>query len=262
MQEGLIFNIQRFSIHDGPGIRVSIFLKGCPLTCWWCHNPESQNSDIQIINKTHKLGGKEVKDKEIIGRKISIDELLIEIEKERPFFEESGGGVSFTGGEPLVQHEFLLNMLKLCRQKKIHTVLDTSGYASEIVFKNVVENVDLLLFDLKIIDKEKHLKYCGVSVEPVLKNLIYLDKVNRETIIRFPVIPSITDTEVNINEIIEVLKQLKNINKIEILPYHRIAEGKYIKFNIPYKMKSIQPPPEKHIEQIKNIFTNNELIVI
>lgn len=262
MKEGLIFNIQRFSIHDGPGIRVSIFLKGCPLSCWWCHNPESQSSEIEILEKTHKFGRKNIPDKEIVGREINCEDLLSEIEKERIFFEESNGGVTFTGGEPLFQHEFLIKMLSICRDKGIHTTVDTSGYASEKVFQEVAENVDLFLFDLKIIDNEEHIKHCGVPVETILNNLNYLDNINRETIIRFPVIPSITDKPENIKDIITYLKKLKNIKIIELLPYHRIAEGKYKKFNILNKMQGIQAPTQNEIQELKKQFNKNKLTII
>ncbi len=262
MDQGLIFNIQRFSIHDGPGIRVSIFLKGCPLSCWWCHNPESQSSEIVILDKKLNFGGKEISDKEIVGKLINDEDLLAEIEKERIFFEDSGGGVTFTGGEPILHHEFLLRMINLCKDKKIHVTIDTSGYASEKIFINIAEKVDLFLFDLKIIDNTEHIKYCGVPVEPILRNLKYLDKIKKETIIRFPVIPTITDKNQNIEDIINFLKRFININKIELLPYHRIAEGKYKKFNITYNMKGIQPPSEDKILELKNQFTRNGFIII
>jgi len=262
MKEGLIFNIQRFSIHDGPGIRLNIFLKGCPLNCWWCHNPESQSSNIETLEKIRIFNNKEISEKEVVGRTIQADELLKEIEKERVFFEESGGGITFSGGEPLLQSEFLLSMLKICRDKGIHTAIDTSGYASEKVFQKVSEFADLFLFDLKIINNEDHIKYCGVPVEHILKNLQYLDKIKRETIIRFPVIPSITDRSDNIKEIINFINNLKNINKIELLPYHRIAEGKYKKFKIHNKMLGIQAPKNVQIQKLKEIFRQNNLKII
>lgn len=262
MDEAFIFNIQRFSIHDGPGIRLNIFFKGCPLNCWWCHNPESQSSELEILEKTRIFNNKKISEKEVVGKSISLNELLAEIEKERVFFEESGGGVTFSGGEPLLQSEFLIKMLKLCQQNGIHTTIDTSGYASEKVFQKVAVNVDLFLFDLKIINNKDHIKYCGVPIEPILKNLIHLDKINRETIIRFPVIPTITDRSANIKDIIAFLNTLKNIKKIELLPYHRIAEGKYKKFKIPNNMTGINPPTQKEIQILKEEFRKNNLEII
>ncbi|MFC2118682.1 glycyl-radical enzyme activating protein [Bacteroidota bacterium] len=257
--EGLIFNIQRFSIHDGPGIRLTVFLKGCPLNCWWCHNPESQSKEIEELEKVRKIGDKEIIEKEIVG--INEEELIAEIEKEKVFFEESGGGVSFSGGEPLAQHDFLLKMLRTCRGKSIHTCVDTTGYASEKVFQMIAEYVDLFLFDLKIINEKNHINFCGVSVNPILKNLTYLNNIKKNVIIRFPVIPGFTDKPDNIKEIINFLKPLENIRKVELLPYHRIADGKYKKFNIHNKMIDVQPPSINELNKIKDKFEKNGFII-
>ena len=252
--EGLIFNIQRFSIHDGPGIRIAIFFKGCPLNCWWCHNPESQSRKIEKLDRIRKVGNTEIIEKELVGRRINKKELLAEIEKERIFFEESGGGVTFSGGEPLFQHEFLLEMLKICSKKSIHTCVDTTGYTSEKQFIKIADHTDLFLFDLKIINETQHKKFCGVAIDPILNNLSYLNTIKKNVIIRFPVIPGFTDKSDNIDDIIAFLKPLENIRKIELLPYHRIAEGKYNKFNIHNKMIDIDPPAPVDINLIKDKF--------
>ena len=232
--EGMIFDIKRYAIHDGPGIRVTVFLKDCPLQCWWCHNPESRNSDT--------------------GRKITLDKLLFEIEKDNIFFEESNGGVTFSGGEPLMQHEFLAAALKECTKRKIHTILDTSGYASPEIFNKIIDNVDLFLYDLKLIDNDAHEKFTGVSNDLILQNLRALDKAGKNVIIRFPVIPGITDTDENIDGIAKFLSALENDYPVNLLPFHRIAGAKYERLNIPNKMQNAETPEPEMLQDIASRF--------
>ncbi len=246
--QGIIFDIKRFAIHDGPGIRTTVFFKGCPMKCPWCHNPESQKKCPERVANNGK--------KEIIGVKRSVEEIIDEIEKEVVFYDESRGGVTFSGGEPLAQPQFLQALLKECRKRDIHTTLDTTGYVSPKTFKSIIDKVDMFLYDLKIMDDKKHIQCTGVSNRPVLENLKILSKKGKKVIIRFPVIPGITDTEENIKAVGTYVSSLKNISEIDLLPYHRIAEGKYRRLKKENMMKTmtVVPPSDERMEEIKQLF--------
>ena len=239
---GVISNIQRFTVHDGPGIRLTVFFQGCPLSCWWCHNPESiKQCKVDDNDENQRL---------------SVNELMTEIKKELIFFDESGGGVTFSGGEPMQQALFLEQMLDACREQEIHTAVDTSGLVSTDTFDSLINKPDLFLYDLKLIDNDLHKKYTGVSNVLILKNLETLNKLRKEVHIRIPLIPGITDTTKNINGIIGLLNQLPNINKVNLLPYHTIAEAKYDKLKITNQMKGIKEEAEENNYEIKKLFTD------
>jgi len=250
MSKGIIYDIKRFAIHDGPGIRTTIFLKGCPLSCWWCHNPEGQKKEPQEIIKIWKASRKI----EIIGKKVSVDYVLKEINKEKIFYDESGGGVTFSGGEPLMQIKFLRELLKGCNKTDVHTAIDTSGYANAENFESILEFTDLFLFDLKIMDSINHLKYTGVSNKTILNNLKTLQKFDKRTFIRFAIIPGITDTKQNIEDIIEFIKPMKNIERVDILPYHKTGIDKYKRLNKSIKKKDIKIPGKNLLNNIKRSF--------
>lgn len=252
--EGTIFDIKHFAVHDGPGIRQTVFFKGCPLNCWWCHNPESQNTNIESYIKVNKLDGKEFKKEVAIGYKITTNELFKIIHGDRVFFEESGGGVTFSGGEPLMQTEFLYGTLKLCKKNNIHTCIDTTGFTSESSLQKIAELADCFLFDIKIIDNDLHQKYTGVTVDGILENLKWLDKNNKNVILRFPVIPGITDTTQNLSGIKSFIKSLKNINQIDLLTYHNISNGKYNRFKMENKMKGTKSLSDEDMGQLKSEF--------
>ncbi|MFP4024121.1 MAG: glycyl-radical enzyme activating protein [Thiohalospira sp.] len=249
-----IFDIKHFAVHDGPGIRQTIFLKGCPLNCWWCHNPESQNQNPETYIQTNKLEGKTFKKEASVGYQISDEELFRIIEGDRIFFEESGGGVTFSGGEPLIQPDFLFEILIRCKKNNIHTCIDTTGYATEKTIKKIAEVSGLFLYDIKIIDNELHQKYTGVPVKQILNNLKWIDQHHQNVVLRFPVIPGITDTKKNISEIKSFIKSLKNINRLDLLPYHNISNGKYAKFKKEIKMGNIQPPSDDLMNTLKSEF--------
>ncbi len=293
---GTVFNIQRYSIHDGPGIRTTIFLKGCPLNCWWCQNPESQLTEqetvfredrcigcgacsticpshvIQIKNGlpvTEKekciLCGKCIEKcpalaREMIGKKLTTEEVIKEIEKDLVFYEESGGGATFSGGEPLKQSEFLESLLNGCREKKIHTAVDTSGYISWEILNKINSKVDLFLYDLKIMDNERHKKYTGVSNESILENLKKLSSIHNNIFIRFPVIPGINDDYQNIRETGEFLSSLK-IAQVNLLPYHYIGVDKYRRLGRTYKLATTQPPSEEKLSEVSAILRKFNLNV-
>ena len=243
-KQGIIFNIQRFSVNDGPGIRTTVFLKGCPLSCSWCHNPEGISKKIQKFNG------------DTFGRKISAKEVFTDIKKDRIFYDQSGGGVTFSGGEPLAHPEFLSECLDLCKANGIHTVVDTTGYTDLGQLEQLAKKTDLFLYDLKFIDPVQHLKHTGVSNTEILENLEYLLSNGHELIIRIPLIPGTTFTDSNLKEIIQYLdKYDKNKLEINLLPYHRIAEGKYEKFNIKYQIKGKELSKE-NIHETETLFIN------
>lgn len=239
--QGIIFDIKRFAIHDGPGIRTTVFFKGCPMNCHWCHNPESWKKQPQKVLK------------KIIGEEKTAAEVMEEIEKETLFHDESRGGVTFSGGEPLKQPDFLSVLLDECKRREIHTTLDTTGCVSPRVFDAIIDKVDLFLYDLKLMDNEKHIQYTGVSNRLVKKNLETLSQKGKRVILRFPVIPGITDTEENIKALGAFISSLKNIRQIELLPYHRIAEAKYKRLKIKNKMIGVKPPTEKQMNKIRSL---------
>jgi len=260
MKKGIVFNIQRYAVHDGPGIRVTVFLKGCPLRCWWCHNPESRRKEPETIR--HKVvleGSPKLSEEEVIGKTMTVQEVMREIEKEVVFFDESGGGVTFSGGEPLMQPEFLKAVLECCNEQEIHTAIDTTGYAPSDIFQSVIDYVDLFLYDLKLIDEDLHRKYTGVSNKLILENLGTLSERRKKIAIRFPVIPHITDTEKNIIDILKFVTNLNGIQQIHLLPYHRIAEGKYQQFHLENKMAGVMPPSAEKLEALKQQFEQSGL---
>jgi pyruvate formate lyase activating enzyme len=260
VNKGLIFDIRRFTVHDGPGIRTTVFFKGCPLNCWWCHNPESHSCHPEESLKTLNLDGKKFSLKEMIGKWMSVDEVMSELRMDRIFYAESSGGVTFSGGEPLMQPEFLLELLKECKANSLHTTLDTSGYADQEIIEKMYSRTDLFLYDLKLMDDTDHIRYTGVSNKPILENLKYLIFQGKQIIIRIPVIPGITDTLKNIQEIKEFLSNLMKERrstsplKISLLPYHSIAKNKYARFHIDNKMKHLKDLTKESLIPIKKEF--------
>jgi pyruvate formate lyase activating enzyme len=260
VNKGLIFDIRRFTVHDGPGIRTTVFFKGCPLNCWWCHNPESQSDRPEESVKTFILDGKKFFMKEMMGKWMSIDEVVSEIRMDHIFYEESAGGVTFSGGEPLLQHEFLLGLLKECKVNHLHTTVDTSGYASPNVIDKMYLYTDLFLYDLKLIDENDHIRYTGVSNKLIIENLVNLISGEKQVIIRIPVVPGITDTQKNIREIKEFLSHLVKVNglvpsfRISLLPYHSIAKNKYIRFHIENKTGHLKDLTKESLIPLKNEF--------
>lgn len=260
--KGLVFDIKRFAIHDGSGIRVTVFMKGCPLSCWWCHNPESRSPEIETIVRDQKVNGKVFHVEEKIGKWMTVNEVMNEIERERIFMEESGGGVTFSGGEPLLQHKFIGEILRMCKHNSFHTALDTTGFASREVLESVMDNVDVFLYDVKHLDEKEHRNYTGVSNKKILDNLKYLHDSDKHIIIRFPVIPGINDDEVHIDRLISYISEkLPKIKEVDILPYHNIAEHKYEKLKMPYLMTGNQKPDALDIENIKQEFEDSGFIV-
>ena len=260
--KGLIFDIKHYAIHDGTGIRQTIFFKGCALGCWWCHNPESRSHEPVTFLKKEKIDGREVEVVETVGKEYSVGELLEIIEKDRVFFEESGGGVTFSGGEPLQQYDFLLEVLKECKKKDIHTCLDTTGFVQRDKIEEVAQYTDLFLYDIKHMDSEQHRKYTGVSNEEILNNLRFLDSMGKDIWIRYVLIPGINDDEGDLLKMLAFLKELKHKHMINILPYHKIGSQKYHRFGIEYKMKDIEELSKEQINKTKKYFEDKGFTVM
>jgi len=263
MQKGTIFDIKRFAIHDGPGIRTTVFFKGCPLKCPWCHNPEGQNPEPEtIIRAVPVEGGGDAPTHDVIGKVVDVNAVVEEIQKDILFFDESGGGVTFSGGEPLAQPAFLELLLDACKEKGLHTCLDTSGYAPAKVFAPLVERFDLFLYDLKLMDDAEHQKCTGVPNRSILDNLRTLDELDGRVIIRFLVIPGITDAQDNIDATIDFVASLKNLGDVSILPYHKMASEKYKRLGRNNEMEGVHPPSDELMKSVRKHFEARGIRVV
>ncbi len=259
---GTIFDIKRFSIHDGPGIRTTVFMKGCPLSCVWCHNPESQSTDIhelfkpELCLKCDLCGRQEcpAEARTMVGERIDTETLMARIVRDRFSFDESGGGVTFSGGEPLMQGEFLKGLLARCREEAVHTAVDTSGFASLRLMLDVASLANLFLFDIKLIDDSEHIKFTGVTNRGILENLTEL--CNNKTLIelRMPIIPGITDTDSNLDGVAHFLGRLKNCPRLRLLPHHHVAMAKYERFGIDCKLTKRVDPSEERMDALVAYF--------
>lgn len=283
---GTIFDIKRFAVHDGPGIRTTVFFKGCPLRCLWCHNPESVKIQRQIVFFENKCigcgecfkrcpnkaieatlqGRKYYRDKCTLcgtcveycyaeatvmqGKIVEVEEVIEEVKKDMPFYENSGGGVTLSGGEPTMQPEFCIAILQESKKAGMHTALDTSGYVKFDILKEILKYVDLILYDLKVMDSQKHKEYTGVTNEIILSNLKEIDKMDIPIEIRIPTIPGYNDSEDNLYATSQLINRLHNVIRIKMLPYHRLGEGKYDRLNMEYKLKGLEPPNKARMEQI------------
>jgi pyruvate formate lyase activating enzyme len=253
-----IFNIKRFAIHDGPGIRTTVFFKGCPLACRWCHNPEGQRPEPEVYQKggggDDADGAVVTGEPETVGEEVTLEHLVREVEKERIFYEESGGGVTASGGEPLMQAGFLCAFLDACRERGLHTAVDTCGYAPAEVFDRVAGRADLFLYDLKIIDGPLHERYTGASNDLILRNLRSLAERGRRTFIRFTIIPGITDTEENVGRVVDFVGGLKNIEEVDLLPFYNYGSEKYQRLGREDLMAGVDPPGEERMEELRRRF--------
>jgi pyruvate formate lyase activating enzyme len=245
MTQGYLFDIKRYAIHDGPGIRVALFLQGCPLRCWWCHNPEGMRTA-----PSESLGDRQNSK----VRLMTTADAIREIEKEILFFDESGGGVTFSGGEPFIQRRFLSGMLDECRKREIHTAVDTSGYAPREIVQSMMDRVDLFLYDLKLMDEREHERYTGVSNRLILDNLQMLAESGKRIAIRFPLIPAITDTEENLSRMLDFLVSLQKIDIVSILPFHKTARAKYRRLEMEDRTGEIEPPTPEWTAAVKDRF--------
>jgi pyruvate formate lyase activating enzyme len=252
VNKGLIFDIRRFSVHDGPGIRTTVFFKGCPLTCWWCHNPESRAEVPEKSLKQLTLDGKKFPVEEVTGKYLTVPEIMEEALKDRLFYEESKGGVTLSGGEPMLQAEFAAGLLTALKEAGIHTAMDTCGQVRQEELEMVIPYVDLFLFDLKLMDEKEHFAFTGVSNKLIHDNLLFLVGSGKQVIIRFPAIPGITDSRRNIDLLKEFLMRLQPaVSRIHLLPYHTSADAKYSRLQVENKLKNIKSLQREDLEPLK-----------
>ena len=261
--KGLIFSVKRYSIHDGPGIRVTFFMKGCPLSCWWCHNPEGISQQPEQVKVAEKVGDEEFIKFRQAGEYYSVDDVLEILEKERPFMAESGGGVTFSGGEPMLQSEFLLEALKACKETGYHTAVDTSGYSLPTNYSAIIPYTDLFLFDIKHLDDDKHEKFTSVSNTLIINNFKMILDSGRDVMVRIPVIPGFNDDDDHLEKIKSFISENRadNLRKICLLPYHRIGSSKYKRMNIPDRMEGVEPPSAERMEELKVFFAGTGIKV-
>ena len=257
MTQGTIFRIKKYALHDGPGIRTTVFFKGCPLSCRWCHNPEGLDPEPQTMSRRSSSGEID----ETVGIVLGVDDLIKEIQKDVLFYDESGGGVTFSGGEPLAQSQFLEAVLAACNHLEIHAALDTSGFAPPAVLDQILLRLQLVLFDLKIMDEKQHQRHTGVSNRTVLENLKRIADGRTPLRIRVPLIPGITDGSANIEAIIRFACTLKTIQGVDLLPFHRIGGEKYRRLGMTDNTTGTAPPVPERVATIKRRFESAGLTV-
>jgi pyruvate formate lyase activating enzyme len=287
MKKAIVCEIEKYATHDGPGIRSVVFFKGCPLRCLWCANPETQRKDNELyynynrcincgsclkacLRGTLSLSDKMVIDRErciacgscvlacpmsalnLVGKEMTVDEVFATVEQDMVFYRESGGGITLSGGEVLLQNEFAAELLQKCRQNYIHTAIETSGFGAWEFFKNIAEYTDLVLFDIKHTDDEKHKALTGVSNKLILENLSRLASFSKNIIIRVPLIPGINDSFENIEATIDLAKR-NGIREIHLLPYHKLGRAKYEQLSKEYVLEEISRPQDGDISKLKEL---------
>ena len=287
---GMVFNVMHYALHDGPGIRTVVFFKGCPLACRWCHNPESQGSHPELMITAERCtgcgdcltacptgaavlvdgvpGATEVCTacgqcvdaclvgaRTIAGRIMTVAEVMSELMRDRVFFEESGGGVTFSGGEPFMQSAFLKSLLEACREQGISTAVETCGMTDQGELLGMADKVDLFLYDVKLMDTARHGGATGVGNETILANRAALVSAHAHVIIRFPVIPGVNDDSENVSLMVAMMNRL-GLRGIDLLPYHRIGTDKYRRLGRPYQLADLQPPGVEAMENIRRMFAD------
>ncbi len=240
---GRIFDIQKFSVHDGPGIRTIVFLKGCLFRCKWCCNPESQEFEIQQMN----MDGKP----KTVGRDVTVREVMAEVAKDMNYFLRSGGGLTLSGGESLLQPEFAKALLMTAHDYGINTAIESTGAVEFEIIEELLPHIDYFLMDIKHMNSEKHKEFIGKSNDLVLENAVKIAEKANSLVIRVPVIPTFNDTEEEIGEIAKFASSLKNVKKMHILPYHRLGQDKYEGIGRDYLLKEIKPPDDGKMAQLK-----------
>lgn len=292
---GLIFDIRRYGVHDGPGIRTTVFLKGCPMGCWWCHNPESQSADPVVIFRETRCAhcGECLKAcpngaiswennlpvtnlaicthcgtcaeacptqaRELLGRLWPVSDVMAIIRRDVAFYDESNGGITLSGGEPLYQPAFTAALLHACKAEDIHTALDTCGFSPWNILDDLRTDVDLFLYDIKLMDDSLHRQYTGVSNHLILDNLRRLADLGHNIKLRVPLIHGITDAEDNISAIVELAQSLPNILGVDLLPYHDAGRLKYLRLGMEYPLPISPTLDEERLANLMKIFIGNHI---
>lgn len=284
--KGIVFNIERYTLHDGPGIRTTVYLKGCPLNCIWCSNPESQSRTPEIAFFTEKCTGcgqclplcphKAIRQDEedepisilfdrcqgcgdcvnecypeaivLMGEDMAASEVIEIIERDKKFYDNSGGGVTLSGGEPLAQIAFSVEILHQCKTLGIHTAIQTCGYASRPELDKVLPYIDLIIFDLKHMNDEQHQRLTGVGNRKIIENLKYIDSKNSRIIVQITLIPRYNDSEDNLREIFSLIKTLKSVEGVSLLAYHSLGASKYRRMGRSYLLSELNTPPKDYLE--------------
>ncbi len=288
--KGLVYDLQRFAIHDGPGIRTLVYMKGCSLKCLWCSSPQTQRPKPEILHNeiNCKKCGKcieicpirviSMSDEDeivinrdlcnncgdcvetclnqalkIVGDHVTVEELFKDINKDAPFYRRSDGGVTIGGGEPTMQSDFVEAFLKRCKQNYLHTVMETCGYVKWEKLETLVKYLDLVYMDVKHMDPAAHKELTGASNELILENIKKVSKL-RPLIVRIPVIPGLNDSEKNIRKTAEFALSLgNNLKRIDLLPYHKFGSMTYTRIGMAYKIEDIEPPSDAHMKKLKEI---------
>jgi pyruvate formate lyase activating enzyme len=295
--KGIVFDIRKYSIHDGPGIRTTVFFKGCPLSCWWCHNPEGQAPAIEVIFRENRCircraclevcehgaiswsGNGPITDRtkclrcgvcavacyaearECVGRELTVSQVMAEIERDLVFYDQSGGGVTVSGGEPLLQPDFALALLQACRGKGIHTAVDTCGFVTRRTFDRIREFVDLFMYDLKLMDEAAHRKFTGVSNGLIVRNLQELSERGHRIVLRIPVVPGVNDDDESMRQIGAFAASLPHVDGIDLLRYHHMGVGKYSRLDRAYRLPETLPPSHERMAEIAHIMATFGLTV-
>ena len=283
MSQGLVFDIQHFAIHDGPGIRTTVFLKGCPLHCLWCHNPEGQDPSVQIFFSPEKcigcrsceqvcarglhrfIEGSHTYDRpgctgcgdctiecysralEVCGQWMTVEQVMDAVLADREFYHNSGGGITLSGGEPVQQFAFTRDLLRAARQAGLHTCLETSGCGSPERYQEIAPEVDLFLYDIKETDPERHRQYTGITNRQILDNLHLLDRAGAAVLLRCPVIPGLNDREDHFAAVADLANHLRHLVEVQVLPYHPLGTSKSQRLGRDNPLAEIPRPEEDQV---------------